>query len=468
MKGVANVIPFVLEYADMTVCNKKKRIIISVIVAVAIVAIAVFLVFKLTAGSSDLTKEDAVSLLKDGIDSAISKDSEIARNISKTTVYTVNSVDGNDTLCEADVAVEYYDIGSEIVKNMEAIVALEEGTADGKPLKSDAVKSIIREYASEWQKNAEKKTENIKAIFTKTGGKWQLYKSREIVNLSVGGIVDVYESIEKSEIKAQKRLASLILVRYETNEPDTRTSFEKAWDDLKAEFKLNFIDEARWKMILDGFLNTLKITFVSLIIGILIGIIVAAVRSSFDKNGEEMKKRGGIGYYIISFFNVICKIYITLIRGTPVVVQLLIYYFIIFVSIKDGTVVAMLAFGFNSGAYVAEIFRGGIMSIDQGQFEAGRSLGFNYVSTMRYVIIPQVFKTVLPTLCNEFITLLKETSIAGYVGIVDLTKAGDLIRGRTFSAFMPLIAVALVYLVCVVVLTYLVGRLERRLRRSER
>ncbi|MDD6265139.1 MAG: amino acid ABC transporter permease [Clostridia bacterium] len=221
-------------------------------------------------------------------------------------------------------------------------------------------------------------------------------------------------------------------------------------------------------MILDGFLNTLKITFVSLIIGILIGIIVAAVRSSFDKNGEEMKKRGGIGYYIISFFNVICKIYITLIRGTPVVVQLLIYYFIIFVSIKDGTVVAMLAFGFNSGAYVAEIFRGGIMSIDQGQFEAGRSLGFNYVSTMRYVIIPQVFKTVLPTLCNEFITLLKETSIAGYVGIVDLTKAGDLIRGRTFSAFMPLIAVALVYLVCVVVLTYLVGRLERRLRRSER
>ena len=131
-------------------------------------------------------------------------------------------------------------------------------------------------------------------------------------------------------------------------------------------------------------------------------------------------------------------------------------------------VVAIIAFGINSGAYVAEIFRGGIMSIDNGQFEAGRSLGFNYVQTMIYIIIPQVFKSVLPTLCNEFIVLLKETSIAGYVGVMDLTKAGDLIRGRTFSAFMPLIAVALIYLVLVVVLTALVGVLERSLRKNER
>ena len=130
--------------------------------------------------------------------------------------------------------------------------------------------------------------------------------------------------------------------------------------------------------------------------------------------------------------------------------------------------VATVAFGLNSGAYVAEIFRGGIMSIDNGQFEAGRSLGFNYFQTMIYIIIPQVIKTVLPTLCNEFIVLLKETSVAGYVGIMDLTKAGELIRGRTFSAFMPLIAVALVYLVVVVVLTKLVNLLERRLRKSER
>ena len=137
------------------------------------------------------------------------------------------------------------------------------------------------------------------------------------------------------------------------------------------------------------------------------------------------------------------------------------------VSSNNDILIAIVAFGVNSGAYVAEIFRGGIMSIDKGQFEAGRSLGFNYIQTMIYVIIPQMFKVVLPTLCNEFIVLLKETSIAGYVGIVDLTKAGDLIRGRTFSAFMPLIAVAIIYLVIVMLFTWLVGKLERRLRNSD-
>jgi ABC-type amino acid transport system permease subunit len=151
-----------------------------------------------------------------------------------------------------------------------------------------------------------------------------------------------------------------------------------------------------------------------------------------------------------------------------VVVQLLIAYFIIFASSRNGVAIAIFAFGLNSGAYVAEIFRGGIMSIDNGQFEAGRSLGFNYFQTMIYIVIPQVIKAVLPTLCNEFIVLIKETSVAGYVGIMDLTKAGELIRGRTFSAFMPLIAVALIYLVVVVVLTELVKILERRLRVNER
>ena len=164
----------------------------------------------------------------------------------------------------------------------------------------------------------------------------------------------------------------------------------------------------------------------------------------------------------------ICKIYINVIRGVPVVVQLMIWYFIILVSQKNGVIVAIIAFGFNSAAYVAEIFRGGIMSIDQGQFEAGRSLGFNYVQTMIYIIIPQTIKAVLPTLLNEIIALLKETSVAGYVGIMDLTKAGDLIRGRTFEAFMPLIAVAVIYFATVLILTKVFGIFERRLRRSER
>jgi len=233
------------------------------------------------------------------------------------------------------------------------------------------------------------------------------------------------------------------------------------------EFKLNFIDGDRWKWLVDGLKNTLIITFFAVLLGIAIGCIIAIVRSTYDKNKDTMQKKGGIGYIVLSFFNAICKIYLTVIRGTPVVVQLLIMYFIIFAFSTNGTMIAIIAFGINSGAYVAEIFRGGIMAIDNGQFEAGRSLGFNYIQTMIYIVIPQMFKVVLPTLCNEFIVLLKETSVAGYVGIADLTKAGDLIRGRTFSAFMPLIAVAIIYLVIVMLFTWLVGKLERRLRNSD-
>ncbi|NLL63612.1 MAG: amino acid ABC transporter permease [Ruminococcaceae bacterium] len=238
--------------------------------------------------------------------------------------------------------------------------------------------------------------------------------------------------------------------------------------EMKEKFIFNFIEKDRWKWLFQGLGNTLIITSVAVLMGIVIGVVIAIIRSTFDKNKETLKKRGGIGYYILSFVNFLCNIYLTVIRGTPVVVQLLIMYFIIFASSDNGTMVAMIAFGVNSGAYVAEIFRSGIMAIDHGQFEAGRSMGFNYVQTMIYIITPQMFKVVLPTLCNEFIVLLKETSVAGYVGIMDLTKAGDLIRGRTFDAFMPLIAVALIYLAIVSFFTMLVGRLERRLRSSER
>jgi ABC-type amino acid transport system permease subunit len=240
------------------------------------------------------------------------------------------------------------------------------------------------------------------------------------------------------------------------------------FQQLKDEFVLNFIDGGKWKWLVDGLWNTLVITFFALIIGVAIGIVVAMIRSTFDKNKEVYKRQGGFVYFLRCLLNGIANLYLTVIRGTPVVVQLLIAYFIIFASSRNGLAVAIFAFGLNSGAYVAEIFRGGIMSIDNGQFEAGRSLGFNYAQTMIYIVIPQTVKAVLPTLCNEFIVLLKETSVAGYVGIMDLTKAGELIRGRTFSAFMPLFAVALIYLVVVVILTQLVKILERRLRQNER
>ena len=228
-----------------------------------------------------------------------------------------------------------------------------------------------------------------------------------------------------------------------------------------------FVANGYWKWLRDGFIKSLIITFFAILLGFIVGIILATIRSSYDKNEESLKLRGGIGYVLLKIANTLCKIYITVIRGIPVVVQLMIWYFIILIS-QESTIVAIAAFGFNSGAYVAEIFRGGIMSIDVGQFEAGRSLGFNYVQTMIHIIIPQAIKTVLPTLLNEVIAVLKETSVAGYVGIMDLTKAGDLIRGRTFEAFFPLIAVAIIYLLTVIALTALFTRIERRLRTSER
>lgn len=245
-------------------------------------------------------------------------------------------------------------------------------------------------------------------------------------------------------------------------------SISSAIDNFKSQFDLNFIQKDRWRYMLQGLGNTLTITAVAAIIGIVLGVIIAAVRSSYDKNEESLKLRGGFSYHLLKFFNGICKIYLTIIRGTPVVVQLLICYFIIFAASSNGVAVAIFAFGINSGAYVAEIFRGGIMSIDQGQFEAGRSIGFNYIQTMRYIILPQMFKTVLPTLLNEFIALLKETSVAGYVAVTDLTKAGSSISASTYSYYMPLLTVALVYLVIVMLLTKLVGILERRMRKNER
>lgn len=226
--------------------------------------------------------------------------------------------------------------------------------------------------------------------------------------------------------------------------------------ELKSSFISNFIDDNRWRYITDGLKITLLVTVFAVLIGVVLGFLIAIVRTTHDKTGK------------LKILNAICKVYLTVIRGTPVVVQLMIIYFIIFGSVDiSKVVVAIVAFGINSGAYVAEILRSGIMSIDNGQFEAGRSLGFNYAQTMMYIVMPQAFKNVLPTLCNEFISLLKETSVSGYIALQDLTKGGDIIRSRTYDAFMPLIAVALIYLAMVMIFTKLVSLLERRLRNSD-
>lgn len=223
------------------------------------------------------------------------------------------------------------------------------------------------------------------------------------------------------------------------------------------QFKQNFIEANRWKYIVNGLGVTLRVTLFAVLIGIAIGFVVAIIRSTYEKTGK------------LKIFNFLCNVYLTVIRGTPVVVQLLIIYFVIFSSMRvDKIFVAIIAFGINSGAYVAEIVRSGIMSIDPGQMEAGRSLGFNYIQTMWYIIIPQAFKNVLPALGNEFIVLLKETSVAGYIALEDLTKGADIIRSQTYSPFVPLLSVAAIYLGIVMLLTFLLKKLERRLRSSER
>ena len=222
--------------------------------------------------------------------------------------------------------------------------------------------------------------------------------------------------------------------------------------------KLNtgLIEEQRYKYLLDGLRVTLSITFFAVLIGIVIGFMVAIIRATHDKTGR------------LKIADIICRIYLTVVRGTPVVVQLMIAYYIIFATADiSKTVVAILAFGLNSGAYVAEIFRSGIMAVPTGQFEAGRSLGFSYGKTMRLIIMPQAFKNVLPALGNEFIVLVKETSVAGYIAIQDLTKGGDIIRSQTYDPFTSLITVALMYLIMVMVFSKLVSILERRLRSSD-
>ena len=223
----------------------------------------------------------------------------------------------------------------------------------------------------------------------------------------------------------------------------------------------NFIAENRWTYLTNGLKNTVIITLAALVIGILLGAVVAVVRVTHDKAG-----RPGI---LLRLFNAVCQFYLTVIRGTPVMVQLLIMYFVVFATVDPGKLaVAIIAFGVNSGAYVAEIFRSGIMSVDPGQMEAGRSLGLSYSQVMLRVIMPQAIKNILPTLNNEFIALVKETAVVGYIALGDLTRGGDQIRSQTFDAFPPLLAVAAIYLAIVMLLEKGGRIVERRLAQSDR
>ena len=238
---------------------------------------------------------------------------------------------------------------------------------------------------------------------------------------------------------------------------DFLTAIKDWFVEFGNKFYNTFIVENRWTYLLNGLGTTLLITAFALVIGIILGVIVAIIRSTNQRTGK------------LKVPNFICRIYLTVFRGTPMVVQLLIIYFVIFGSVNISKVlVAVIAFGLNSAAYVAEIVRSGIMSVDNGQFEAGASLGFGYTKTMISIILPQALRNILPALGNEAIVLLKETSVSGYIALEDLTKGGDIIRSNTYEAFLPLIAVAAVYLIMVIIMSSLVSRLERKLSNDKR
>lgn len=264
-------------------------------------------------------------------------------------------------------------------------------------------------------------------------------------------------NITLDEMEADGTLSAIIERHMRENTPEIEQQADSMAGRLADDFRTDFVKNERWRYLADGLLVTVEIALVAALIGIALGFLIAVVRSTADLTGRLR---------VLDWF---CRMYLTVVRGTPIVVQLLIIYFVIFGSVDISKVlVAMVAFGLNSAAYVAEIIRSGIMSVDRGQMEAGRSLGLSYGTTMRSVILPQAFKNVLPALGNEFIVLLKETSICGYIALQDLTKGGDIIRSQTYDAFLPLFAVAAIYLCMVMLLSHLLKKLELRLKKNER
>ena len=238
------------------------------------------------------------------------------------------------------------------------------------------------------------------------------------------------------------------------------------WQEFFVKFYQAFIENDRWLQYVKGVGTTLLVTAMALAIGIVLGVVVAVIRTAHDQQRPGTVNM--VGRIILGFVNGICKVYVTIIRGTPMMVQMLIMGLVIFSSSRDFTSIGALTLGINSGAYVAEIIRGGLMSLDPGQAEAGRSLGLNYIDTMRLIVIPQAFKAILPSLGNEFIILLKDTSSITVIGGKELLHAAQSIYGRTWEQMFPLLGIALMYLVLVMIFTWLQGILERRLRQSDR
>lgn len=466
--------------------RKKRRLIInlSIVALCVVVLFSVVLVDYITNKKTDatLTVEEAqteIEELLQGLPTAVAKCSKFV--VDNTAIQVISVEPGNER--NFNVVVQYTTVNVKAMYEeykdeiFERAWTYAEGIkAEGQKVNATLLQIEVQNFILEklqdpkWQTGGQETV----SFYDVRAEKLQMYLSDQTLNSLLGGYVSVKEdiknttsitvtgqdapvSIEKDNTFRNGINQSFGLVNYDAEKPDTSSPLQQKWNSLKADFYKNFIEKNRWLYLVEGLGNTLALTGLSLLLGVFLGLLTAVVRVVHEKTDK------------LYYADKIAKVYVSLIRGTPLMVQLLIIYFVLLLPVGiERFPAAVLCFGLNSGAYVSEIIRGGIMSVDQGQTEAGRSLGFGFGATMLHIVMPQAFKAVLPALCNEFITLLKETSVAFYIGVADLTRGGIKIRSITYSNFMPLIAIALIYLALVLVLTKLVNILERRLRKSER
>ena len=471
------------ERKTVLVAKKKKRrigLIIGIVAAaLAVVAIVLGIVFgKANMQVSDkIGVSDAQTIVDEAFDNLAKKTALGAKKILDASEVKVESVEYG---YEKDVILECtytsLDVKGALTENIndlmcDAYMFYLSNESQGKKTNATKVNIELSSDISEYLDTAEKVSGEITLRIYETDEGMKLYLTSDDIDACTGGLVSVAKTIkETNEIEYEGQTVDIstkntlrtgivdcisIENKYSAK-PATGNFIVNAIEDFKYDFYRNFIEKDRWTYIVSGLGTTLAITGLALCIGVIIGFIVAVVRCTNQMTGK------------LVFIDRICRLYLTVTRGTPVMVQLLIIYFVMLLPMHvDKFVAAVICFGLNSGAYVAEIVRGGIMSVDKGQIEAGRSLGFTYVQTMVNFVVPQAFKAILPALANEFITLLKESSVAFYIGVSDLTQGGLKIRSITYSDFMPLLAVAVIYLVLVLILTKLVSILERRLAKSD-
>lgn len=445
-----------------------------VVVFIAFLGIELYAELNNNRVSSELTKEQCQEIVDDTFSKLPVSNTGAAKYILDNTKITVNEIEyGYEKNIILSCSYKTLDVKTALLKEINTLTvnAYEYTLSKSKASGSDIDLRNVRKPMLELLKTAQPVDGNIELNIYETTDGMSLYINDHIVDICSGGIKTVEKAIkaineieyngEKIDISKNGSLRTgvsgpLALNNYSSAQPKTGGKLIEAWHDFKADFTKNFIEGNRYMHLFKGLGVTLLLTLFASLFGIVLGFIIAVIRCTNQMTGSLVLP------------DAVCRFYLTVMRGTPVMVQLLIIHFVVLspLNIKP-FYSAIICFGLNSAAYVAEIVRGGIMSIDKGQIEAGRSLGFNYVQTMVHFVIPQAFKAILPSLANEFITLLKESSVAFTIGIGDLTFGGNLIRSTTYSPFLPLLAVALIYLILVIILSKLVSILERRLAKSD-